>query len=436
MGPTDIDTIVDSHIDQRGPGVAVAVVMGTEVVHRKGYGLASLERDEAIEPETVFCLGSTTKPFTASAIMLLEQQGKLALDDPVTAHLPDYPKTGRNISIAHLLTHTSGIKNYVALDNFWDELSGRDLSPDALIALFQDLPLLFRPGARYSYSNSNYCLLGRIIERISGMSYGEFIGAHVFEPLRMRQSYYLGDDRNIPRRASGYDRGDRGYQPARYLSMTLPYAAGSLGSTVEDLIRWDAALWDGRWVDGSVQERMYTPVELTNGRTENYGLGWGLGEYRGHRVVHHAGGVPGFSAFVGRFLNDRVTIFILSNLGGFDAAGLARPIANVVLDLPAPRRMPRPLSASTVTKFAGTYVGDDGIVEVVADGNRLMMRGPVTGDLVPVSDTVFYVAEDEDVQVQFETGVTGNINRVTVMQPFYWFSATSLRGMNSGGEKQ
>jgi CubicO group peptidase (beta-lactamase class C family) len=266
----DIDALVKEHIDPQGPGAAVAVIVGTQVAYCKGHGLASLETDEAIGPHTVFCIGSITKPFTASAIMLLEQQGKLALGDPITAHLPDYPETGRHISIAHLLTHTSGIQNYVPLDGLWEKIAARDLSPGELSALTEDLPLLFEPGTRYSYSNSNYCLLGRIIERISGMSYGEFVRAHIFDPLRMHRSYYLGNGLSIPHRAEGYELEEEGYRPPPYVSLTIPYAAGSLGSTLEDLIRWDAALWDGGWLPWTAQRRMYTPVTLASCRTENY----------------------------------------------------------------------------------------------------------------------------------------------------------------------
>lgn len=268
--------MVQAQSDPDGPGVAVAVVKDGRVLHCQGYGLANLEWKQPITPDTIFRLASLSKPLTATAVMLLEMQGKLALDAPIATYLPHYPTRGQNISLIHLLTHTSGIKNYLAPVGPFAHLHNLDKTPDELIALFQDLPLDFEPGTQYRYSNSGYCLLGKIIEIASGMSYEAFIQAHLFHPIGMRHSYYMHNEPIIPHRASGYVKTVHSYQHAPYMSMTFPYAAGALGSNLKDLIRWDAALREELLLDHKTQSRMYSPLTLTNGRRGNYGLGWRL----------------------------------------------------------------------------------------------------------------------------------------------------------------
>src|SRR5579863_4863499 len=201
---SEIDQIVSQEIDLQGPGVAIAVVKDGKPMHSKGYGVANLEWNCPIRPDTVFRLASITKQFTATAIMLLERQGKLHLDDPVTTYLPDYPTHDRTITITHLLNHISGIKSYTSLDNFMADISKKDVSPSDLLAYFKDLPPEFEPGTRFLYNNSGYHLLGLIIEKIAEMSYEQFIQQHIFQPLDMHHSYYMHNETIIPQRASGY----------------------------------------------------------------------------------------------------------------------------------------------------------------------------------------------------------------------------------------
>ena len=224
---TAIDQIVHQEIDFRDPGVAIAVVEDGKLVHSEGYGVANLEWNCPIRLDTVFCLASITKQFTATAIMLLEREGKLRLDDPITTYLPDYPTHDRTITITHLLNHTSGIKSYTSLDNFIKDISKRMCHGD-LLAYFKDLSLEFEPGTRFLYNNSGYHLLGLIIEKIAQMSYEQFIQQHIFQPLDMHHSYYMHNEAIIPRRASGYAKTPEGYRQAEYLNMMIVYAAGAL----------------------------------------------------------------------------------------------------------------------------------------------------------------------------------------------------------------
>jgi CubicO group peptidase (beta-lactamase class C family) len=425
MMNTELDTLIRTWIPARVPGVAVALRKEDQIVHCQGYGLANMEWAQSVTPQTVFALGSTTKPLTATAIMLLERQGKLHLNDAIQTYLPEYPIHGHHVTLRHLLTHTSGLANFVTHPGFWEQHADRAQSVDDVIALFKDLPFDFEPGTRHSYSNSGYILLGRILERLLDMSYAEVIQHLIFDPLGMMHSHYLRPEPVIPFRASGYIHTEEGrYQHARVTTPAVKNAAGGLGSTLEDMLLWDAALREEHFLDHTLQERMYSPVQLTDGRMENYGLGWALGYYRQHRVIHHAGGIPGFSAFFGRFPEDEVTLIILSNRDGFDAARLARKMSHLVLDLPAPTHPAVAPSAEIPSRVIGTYTSVYGSTEVREEEHTLYLCGKGKHALVPMSETSFYQADDEDVEVSFENqNEQGLYTRLRVIQPFFWFTA-------------
>ncbi len=419
----EIDAVVGGRIEADGPGVAVAVVRGGEVVHAKGYGLANLEWEQPIAPDTVLCLGSLTKPFTAQAILLLERDGKLRLDDAITAYLPDFPTGDRLITVENLLTHTSGIANYVTQPGFWEHVAQTDRTPAELTDLFRALPPVFAPGERYSYSNSGYVLLGRIIEAVSRMPWDTFVRERIFAPLGMAHSRYMLHTPVIPRRARGYERMSAGWEHAPRFSMTLPYAPGGLGSTLDDLIRWDRALRDGRLLDRRTLEQTWRPLRLNDGRTEGYGLGWGLSDFRGRRVVHHAGGVPGFSSFYGRFIKDDLAILALSNIAGFDAAGLARDICDAALGMPAPPRQRISFDTAALDRFTGTYSDAITTFEVVAEGDALALRGEFDYQLFQTGAATFAAMGDPDVELRFADNGGTRCNRVKLIVPFYWVSA-------------
>lgn len=431
-----IDAIVGKHIEPDGPGVAVAVVQAGEVLHARGYGYANLEWSEPITMDTVFGIGSLTKPFTATAIMLLEREGALRLDAPITAYLPDYPLGERTVTIAHLLSHRSGIANFVTQPDFWERTAQLYHTPAELLPLFTDLPPNFAPGARYSYSNSGYCLLGLIVERVSGLSYGDFLLQRVFAPLGMTHSHYLLHEAIIPCRAGGYQRTERGWEHAPHFSMTLPYAAGGLGSSLNDLIRWDQAMRAHQLLDAETEARMRTPQRLNDGRIEDYGFGWALSDFRGRRVVHHAGGVPGFSSFYGHFVEDDTAIVVLSNIALFDAPGLAREICGAVLHLlPQPRpHVVASVSPDVLRKMAGTYSDHITSFTVTADERSLRLGGDFDFVLEPVDEDTARAIGDDDVLVIFaEPGPLG-YGRAKVVVPFYWVSAYRVGPAPGEGE--
>jgi CubicO group peptidase (beta-lactamase class C family) len=403
----------------------VAVISDGETIYKSGYSFANLEWRQPITANTVFGLGSVTKPFTAQAVLLLEQQGKLRLDDEITHYLPNAPTHGREITIAHLLTHTSGIANFVTQPGFWPNIAREERTPTEVTALFAGLALDFEPGENYSYSNSAYVLLGRLIETLSGMRYSDFIESAIFAPLGMIHSRYMDDLRIIPQRAARYLREETGWVRAPYFSTSVTYAAGGLGATLDDLILWDQALREGTLISHELDARMRAPARLNDGREMGYGLGWGLSRYRGRAVTHHAGGVPGYSSFVGRFLDDGVTIIVLSNIGLLDAGGLAREIANSILSLPAPERAAVPVGSSELDACAGVYdnfIGES--LEVSQKGEALTVSGELTCDLIPLGGTTYASADDPDISVRFEQPDERGYTRVMVVVPFYWYAVT------------
>ena len=243
MRKPEFDEVMNGLVRGDGPGAAVAVRLGGEVVHSAGYGLANAEWGIPIDPETVFRIGSITKQFTAAAILRLAADGKLSIDDPLKRHLPDYPVGERRITLRHLLNHTSGIKSYTAMPVF-AEILARDLPLAEIIARFKDAPADFAPGERYLYNNSGYLLLGAIVEAASGQSYEAHLAETFFKPLELTRTSYLHNDPIVTKRASGYSLGPT-LRNAPPISMTLPHAAGALGATAEDLLAWEQALRGG-----------------------------------------------------------------------------------------------------------------------------------------------------------------------------------------------
>ena len=271
-----------------------------------------MELGVPLEPKHVFRLGSITKQFTAVAILMLAEEGKLSLDDDITEHLPGYPTGGHRITIEDLLHHTSGIVSYTGMPE-WRVLIREELEPDSLIAIFRDQPLEFEPGTEWSYSNSGYALLGRIIEVASGEGYAEFIRSRIFEPLGMADSYYGDPSRIIPNRAEGYERTETGWRNDDYLSMSSPYAAGALLSTVDDLDRWYDALEAGTLVEPALLDQAYTSARLADGRHAGYGYGWTIGDIAGYRSIEHGGGIPGFLTHALRVPQEDLLVIVLTN---------------------------------------------------------------------------------------------------------------------------
>lgn len=414
----EVDEIVKTVVGEHDAGVAVAVIKDGQLAHGKGYGLANLEWSIPVQPDTVFGLASLTKQFTATAILLLEQQGLLRLEDPVTRFLPNYPTQGHTITVAHLLTHTSGIVPYNEIDNFFALYLRKQFSHEEILALFQDLPLEFAPGTRYKYNNSGYYLLGMIIEILSGKKYEQFLQEQIFAPVGMQDTHYMWNEVVIPRRAGGYVKIEQGYRIVPYLDMTIPFSGGAIGSTLTDLVRWDAALEQGQVLSKPLLKRMYTPTLLANGTTTEYGFGWGVGDYRGHRVVYHQGEINGFLTFLARFLDDAVTVILLSNANGRDLDPLFRRIVRAALAIAPLKREGSTLDPDAQKRMTGTYTLGKMFKCVVEQTGQQMFLRPFDVELLPIGETVCCFAHDHEIEARFSDPDDQGFGTLTLHFPF------------------
>jgi len=320
------DLIKDEMQKHQIAGLALFVAKDGKPVKTNGYGVANLEWNVPVTGETVFEIGSITKQFTAACILLLAEDGKLSLDDKISQHLKNTPAGWSNITVRHLLTHTSGIQNYTTVDGF--ELR-QHLTQEQFIQKIGAFPLGFQPGDSWKYCNSGYNLLGFIIENVSGKSYWDFIRERIFQPLQMTKTTSRTPGIVVPHRASGYEM-DHHVPINRDYDLTDLFSAGAIISTVVDMEKWDAALNDGKLLKESSKEQWWTPVKLNSGKIQNYGFGWFLDPLNGHKDIGHGGATSGFSATIQRFPDDQLNIIILCNA---DETGVATALAKKVAPL-------------------------------------------------------------------------------------------------------
>ena len=322
---------------QRIPGLAVAIIDHGRVALARGYGYANLEHDVPVSAETLFQSGSVGKQFTAAAVMLLVEDGRLAVDDPITRYLPEAPPEWAAIHIRHLLTHTSGIREY-GDDAAFDVR--RAYTDDELVRMSCALPREFQPGERYSYSNTGYLLLGAIVTRVGGRHYSQLLHERVFEPLGMKSARLIDEDSIIRHRAAGYRLLAGQLANAEWMAPEQNTTGdGALYLSLNDMIAWDLGLRAGRILKPESWREVYTPVTLTSGHTYPYGFGWDVYTYNGQQVLAHDGGVFGFATHISRYLGDDLGIVVLTNLEDADPARIARRVAGLVHDelRPPPR---------------------------------------------------------------------------------------------------
>lgn len=332
------------------PGVSLAIVRDGRIVKAQGYGFANLELKAPATKQTVYEIGSNTKQFTAAAIMMLMEDGKIRLDDSVTKYFPEAPEAWRPITIRHLLTHTSGIQNHVAvpdwLDVFRTNLKFETAPPrDELLKMFFKLPLEFQPGETWAYDNTGYYLLGVVIEKASGKSYWQFLDERIFKPLGMNATRNTDPQPLVPNRASGYEWKHDHFENRPVLLPAIAFSAGSLLSTAEDMAKWDAALQSEKLLKKSSLDQIWTAAVTNDGADApvNYGFGWFIDNYHGHRLVQHSGGTPGFSSLIYRFIDDKLTIIILTNHSDRILDQLAIDLAGICLPaLKRPAASPDP----------------------------------------------------------------------------------------------
>jgi CubicO group peptidase (beta-lactamase class C family) len=341
--PNAVERFITAELTrQQIPGMSVAVLRGDSVLLARGYGFANLEHRVPATDSTVYAVGSLSKQFTAAAIVLLSQQGRLALEDPITRYLPEGSAVWSGVTIRHLLTHTSGIPQDTTLD------SRRDYSESELVRSAAQ-PLQFKPGELESYSSTGYALLGVIIHRVTGMLWGDFVRDHIFRPLHMRTARVNSDSDIVPNRAAGYYLANDTLQNAEWVSPSIN-AAGDccLSFTVRDLAHWAVGLNHGRVLGRAGLQMSWTPVRLNSSGTYPYGLGWNIFEQRGYRRIGHSGSWRGFHATVQRYPDFNLTVIVLLNLAQANSEGIAVGIAGLLEPvLTPPHLLPSPLKGAT-----------------------------------------------------------------------------------------
>lgn len=397
-----VDELFAFTVGAEVPGASVIVIQAGEILHQKGYGLASLELGVPNTPETVFRLASVTKQFTAMAIMQLHERGLLRIDAPIGDYLPEL-SYGGEVTVRHLLTHTSGLGS--------SEEEG----------------LEFAPGERTSYSNAGYRLLGRIVEKVAGVPYEAYLRQNILGPLGMMSTGYEHAGEVIRNRASGYSADGRGgYRNTGWGDVSGSYAAGALYSTVRDMSAWDQALYTEKLVSAEMLGQAFSPGRLSDGREAQFGLGWMIRDYRGLREVGHGGDTDGFNSYVVRYPEQEFTVVVLSNVGMWpmgplpSAERLAHRIVDIYLsDLMEPARelVPVEIDPEIYDAYVGRYrlrgpaevLGTMGeTLTITREGSRLLAESKVgKAELCPLSETEFFVRGLSDFKAAFTKDESG-----------------------------
>lgn len=390
-----------------------------KILFSKGYGTANAEWDIPNTTQTKFRLGSITKQFTAAAILLLQERGKLNVQDPICKYIGDCPKTWEPITIHHLLTHTSGIPSYTEVktpDDF-RKMSITPVTVTGFVDSFKPKPLEFTVGEKYKYNNSGYFALGLIIEKITGQSYEAFLQENIFTPLKLAHTGYDTHGRILKGRATGYTKRDGVKVNSDYIDMTVPYAAGSLYSTVEDLFAWNEALFADKLLTAKSRELMMTVFK------DKYAYGLGVDTRLNRQMVSHGGGINGFSTYLLRFPAERVTVAVLRNADygtpgpGKIAQDLAAILFGEKYEIPS-----APVAVKVDPKlydhYAGQYeLGPNSLLTISKNGDRLMAQaaGQPKLELLPSSETKFFVKEI-DLQMTFVKDAQGQITHLILHQ--------------------
>lgn len=408
--------IIANYVDDKSFMGTVLVVKDGKTLINSGYGSADLEWNVPDSPATKFRLGSVTKQFTAASILLLQERGKLNIDDPVSKYLPDAPAAWSKITIYNLLTHTSGILSFTGFPDY-RTTEWKDTTPADLVARFRDKPLEFEPGTKFNYSNSGYVLLGYLIEKISGQTYADFLQQNIFTPLGMNDTGIDSNAAILLQRAQGYRRSPRGIEHDGYISMTIPFSAGALYSTTGDLLKWEQGLFGGKVLKLESLTKMTTPFK------DGYGCGLFIRNVEGHKLITHGGGIEGFNTSLNYYPDDKLTVIVLGNLTGGAPDMIASNLGKVALGqqviLPSERKA-IDVAPALLSEYAGTYRMTDAPIDnviAIKDGHlTTKLANQPALDLFAESETKFFLRA-VDAQVEFfRDPTTHAVNRLVLYQ--------------------
>ena len=407
--------LLEANYSADEPGAAVLVARGDRVLFRAARGLADMDRRTPLSPDHLFRIGSVTKQFAAAGLLKLVEHGKVRLDDPLTKYLPGYPG-GERITVEMLLNHTSGVKSYTEIDGYMTDAVRHDRTTAEMIAVFRDLPADFEPGTRWNYNNSGYVLVGAVIEAASGMPWHQWLEQSLFRPLGMRDTGYGHDPRWAARQVRGFSSLDgKTVTDPLPMSMTQPHAAGALLSTVDDLLKWNRALHEGRVLSDATYRRMITPVGPAADPAIGYGFGIYAGTVRNRPALRHNGGIFGFASSLYYLPGPDITVVVLENddvSNPRDSADtLVRKLAAMALGDPYPAPTPIPVDPAALTAAEGLYRFDGGVVRIlrVVDGKLTAQRGngPRT-PLIPIATDEFLYDNGFD-RIRLERDAGGRI---------------------------
>ena len=328
--PDAVDDYIRTEMaKQHIPGLALLVSRGGQVIRAQGYGLANVELQVPVKPETIFQSGSVGKQFTATAVMMLVEEGKIGLEDPITKYFPDAPDTWKQVTIRELLSHTAGFTDYPKSFDM-----RKDYTEAQLLKIVEGIPLAYTPGTSWSYSNLGYLTLGIVIHKVTGEFYGDFLQERIFRPLGMNTARIISEADIVPNRSAGYRLVKGELKNQEWVAPTLNTTAdGSLYFSIEDLAQWDAALYTEKLLKRSSLEQMWTVAKLKNGQPNSghYGFGWLTGKRNGHPVVEHEGSWQGFETDISRYVEDQLTVAVLTNLAESKPYIFANHVAEMYL---------------------------------------------------------------------------------------------------------
>jgi CubicO group peptidase (beta-lactamase class C family) len=393
----DLDSLISNRQPAISPGCVVLVAEKGRIIYEKAFGLANLELQVAMQPGMVFRIGSITKQYTAIAILQLIEQGKISLTDLIQKYIPDYPLKDHPVTIENLLTHTSGIADYEVVDIHVPDAIRIDVPAKQLIDSLERLPLEFIPGSTYRYSNSNYFLLGYILERVSGKSYKDYLSENLFKPAGLSATYYDSPTEIIPNRVNGYSKYQMTYFNADYISMTQVFGAGALLSTVEDLYKWHQGLYSYKLVKKETLEQAFTPFKLADGKLSEYGYGWFIKNRNGSKSIEHSGGIDGFQSDEIYFPGQDVfiaTLYNSLNEGGGDVGFMALDNDIATLSVGAPLDREVSMDTALLKQFVGVYETDPKHAAIITlENGQLQMEAKAGGlpksPLVAKSERIF-----------------------------------------------
>jgi CubicO group peptidase (beta-lactamase class C family) len=420
------DALLAKLVKTNDPGMAVLVAQDGRILFEKSYGLANREDHVPVVLDSTFRIGSITKQFTSSSILKLQKEGKLSVDDKLSTFIPDFPG-GDEVTLRHLLTHTSGIHSYTDEPDFLSRVTN-GTSTEAIISEMKKYPYDFKPGAKWYYDNSGYLLLGYIVEKVSGQRYADFLRENFFEPMGMTNTGVYRADLGLPHEALGYSLTTNGFERALNWDMSWAGGAGALYSTVDDLYRWNEGVFNGRVLDAASLAEAWTPVKTTENeatytRDEGYGFGWSISRYRGMREISHGGGLQGYSSFLLRMPDAQFTVVVLANaLPGRPSAGpsrVAHQLADIFL---ADKLAPLPnvntkINPKSYDALTGQYQLLGAIMTISRRGTHLyeQFASQPEAEIFPESETNFFL-KVVDAQIIFVKDKTGRPSKLTLHQ--------------------